>query len=87
MLRNIFLKDNLNCVPPLNPFFSLHWSHTMKSQTKTLVLPDNRGNLFVNLVIALAFLTIGYGIFKMEFDLYVPTESQGAETITAGIRG
>ncbi len=59
----------------------------MKSQTKTLVLPDNRGNLFVNLITALAFLTIGYGIFKMEFDLYVPTESQGAETITAGIRG
>ena len=59
----------------------------MKSQKKTLVLPDNRGNLFVNLVTTLAFLTIGYGIFKMEFDLYAPTESHEGETITAGIRG
>ena len=59
----------------------------MKSQTKTLVLPNNRGNLFINMVTALAFLTIGYGIFKMEFHLYAPAESHEGEIITAGIRG
>ena len=87
MLHNNIVKDNPVCFA-LEPFFHKQdWSHTMKSRTKTLALPDNRGNMLVNLITAMAFLTIGYGIFKMEFDLYAPTESHEGETITASIRG